>query len=432
MIEAILNLLRDALAHNQFVQGGFMLAIVGGAVAYFRRLPSQAWGWLRSRFIVTLDVTNDDPAFYWIAGWLAQQPYARRARRLTVSSRRDGYNAGCAPTSVSDASEAHLPKIILTPAPGMHVFRYRGRIVWLSRERKDAGPDKNGGFGSFLNMERFELRIVGRGQEVARQLVEDARRLMVQEKKTRTDVYVSAWESWRMVDSRDPRPLSSVFLPDGQAESVLARLTEFMEGREWYEARGIPYRIGFLLHGLPGSGKTSLILALAGELRMSLYVLNLASGGLSDDRLSQLLAQVPPRSMVLLEDVDAAFAAREKSKDIDNKITFSGLLNALDGAASRDGWVVFMTTNHKDALDPALVRPGRADVHVEFDYATEGQARRMFLAWFPETDVEAAARFGKSVVAARMSMAEVQQHLLLNKDSPDKARRLLKAASAAA
>jgi chaperone BCS1 len=69
-------------------------------------------------------------------------------------------------------------------------------------------------------------------------------------------------------------------------------------------------------------------------------------------------------------------------------VTFSGLLNALDGVASQEGRVLFMTTNHIEKLDPALIRPGRCDVIVKFDLATADQARRMFLRFFPtETDL---------------------------------------------
>ena len=64
-------------------------------------------------------------------------------------------------------------------------------------------------------------------------------------------------------------------------------------------------------------------------------------------------------------------------------VTFSGLLNAVDGVASQEGRLLFLTTNHIERLDPALIRPGRCDVHVKFDYATHDQIQRMFTAFFP-------------------------------------------------
>jgi chaperone BCS1 len=73
---------------------------------------------------------------------------------------------------------------------------------------------------------------------------------------------------------------------------------------------GIPYRRGYLLHGPPGSGKSSFIQALAGSLEYNICVMSLSERGLTDDKLNHLLANVPERSLILLEDIDAAFAGR--------------------------------------------------------------------------------------------------------------------------
>lgn len=424
-MRTIYNILIHALS-NQFVSGGFLLMASGSLIALCRKAPSRAWSWLQRRFIVKLDISNDDPAFFWIASWLAQQPYSRRARSLTVSSKRDHYGNVDGPQVSLDI---YLPEIIFTPAPGQHVFFYNRRLVWLSRDRKDAAPDSKGNASfSLWNREQFELRILGRGQAAGRSLIEDARRLAITERKTKTDIYLCAFDYWKRIDSLDPRPLSTVVLPKGDAEFLMADVKAFLNGRQWYKERGVPYRRGYLFHGLSGSGKTSAILALAGELRLNLYILNLSGGSLSDVRLQHLLSEVPPNSIVLLEDIDAAFSARKKSDEINNGVTFSGLLNALDGAASREGWLVFMTTNHANLLDPALVRPGRADVHLEFKTATVEQAERMYCAFFP--DAKGVDGFGLSVAAYGMSMAEVQSHLITNKDSAMKALNIPKRVAA--
>lgn len=78
---------------------------------------------------------------------------------------------------------------------------------------------------------------------------------------------------------------------------------------------GIPYRRGYLLYGPPGSGKTSFIQALAGELEYNICILNLSERGLTNDRLNHLLTNLPERSIILLEDIDAAFAKRDKTQE---------------------------------------------------------------------------------------------------------------------
>lgn len=124
--------------------------------------------------------------------------------------------------------------------------------------------------------------------------------------------------------------------------------------------------------GPPGTGKTSFILAIAGKLNLNICPLNLTDSSIDDDTLCTLLSNLPKRSCVLLEDVDAIFVDRDSvNKDNKCNVSFSGLLNALDGVRSTDGRILFMTTNHKEKLDEALLRPGRADIHVKLNNASE-------------------------------------------------------------
>ena len=143
---------------------------------------------------------------------------------------------------------------------------------------------------------------------------------------------------------------------------------------------GIPYRRGYLLHGAPGSGKSSFITALAGALDQGICLLNLSERGLTDSKLTHLLAHLPDASLLLLEDIDAAFHGRSAPASEDGfvpGVTFSGLLNALDGVASAESRVVFMTTNHVERLDPALIRPGRVDLALELGDADGHQVREL-------------------------------------------------------
>jgi chaperone BCS1 len=91
---------------------------------------------------------------------------------------------------------------------------------------------------------------------------------------------------------------------------------------------------------------------------------------------------------VLIEDIDAAFNKRVQTSEdgYQSSVTFSGFLNALDGVASGEERIIFMTTNHIAKLDPALIRPGRVD-HVELvDNASPEQARRLFTRFYGEGD----------------------------------------------
>ena len=174
---------------------------------------------------------------------------------------------------------------------------------------------------------------------------------------------------------------------------------------------GIPYRRGYLLHGPPGCGKTSFALVLASELKLNICILNLSQEGMSDNNLAETLRSAPENAIILLEDVDAVFVERKQSNS-NNKtsISFSGLLNAIDGIAAQEGRIFFMTTNHLEMLDPALIRPGRCDVQLEVKRASKMQLERMFLRFFPE-DFALAEIFRTKLPADELSMAQVQGHL---------------------
>ena len=73
-------------------------------------------------------------------------------------------------------------------------------------------------------------------------------------------------------------------------------------------------------------------------------------------------------------------------------VTFSGLLNALDGIRSQEGRILIMTTNHREKLDPAILRPGRADYQVKLNLASHSQLERFYLNFFPN-ETENARRF---------------------------------------
>lgn len=108
-----------------------------------------------------------------------------------------------------------------------------------------------------------------------------------------------------------------------------------------------------------------------------------------------------------------------------SSVTFSGFLNALDGVASGEERIVFLTTNHVEKLDPALIRPGRVDLSVLIDDAHPEQALRLFEKFYvgresdvPASDVKKLAEVLVNLVQSewdagrRVSMAALQGHFI--------------------
>ncbi len=154
-------------------------------------------------------------------------------------------------------------------------------------------------------------------------------------------------------------------------------------------------------------------------------MLSLGDPNLDDKGISDLLSEVPVNSLVLMEDIDCAFIERKEDADKRSKVTFSGLLNAIDGVAAGEGRVLFATTNHVDRLDPALIRPGRIDRKFYIGYASLEQAERMFLRFFPQAGTEMACLFAEGLAEKRVTMSTIQMHLLRHADDAEAAVRRL-------
>ncbi|RWS11062.1 Mitochondrial chaperone BCS1-like protein [Dinothrombium tinctorium] len=231
------------------------------------------------------------------------------------------------------------------------------------------------------------------------------------------------------------RHLSTVYLDRGVAESMLQDLTEFLTSKCWYEERGVPYQRGYLFHGPPGCGKTSLIKALATELNYSICLLNLSEKKMTDQMLVQLMSSVPIKSFIVFENVDSVFESREmKRKEIEkkendtnyetlNKVTFNGLLNCIDWIVAPEGRIMFLTTNSIDKLDSDLIRPGRIDRRQLLDYPTDHQLRLVFTRFYPEANVSLLDRFMEEIHVSKLkrSIAEIQGLFTLFKKDPKKA-----------
>ncbi|CAB4263974.1 unnamed protein product [Prunus armeniaca] len=144
----------------------------------------------------------------------------------------------------------------------------------------------------------------------------------------------------------------------------------------------------YLLYGPPGTGKSSLIAALANYLKFDMYDLELTHLG-SNSELRRLLVSTANRSILVIEDIDCSIELKDrefgggnpndsqmrtKSNKFFMQLTLSGLLNFIDGLWSScgDERIIVCTTNYKDKLDPALLRPGRMDMHIHMSYCTPG------------------------------------------------------------
>ncbi|KAF8420910.1 BCS1 N terminal-domain-containing protein [Boletus edulis BED1] len=376
-----------------------------------RRLLSSLWDALINAFFITAVFGNDDDSFQWIMHWMSEQPSWKGARNVEIST--SNVDLLCAVEIDSDEdSSTHSRKVTYLPAVSeSYTLWYKYRWMGVTRA---VHPNQ----GGWSTRETLTLSVMTRDHGILAKILQDAKNGYIKAQEDKITIYVSnnSTDGWRELATRPKRPLNSIILDPGTAELVVEDIRDFLSSKEWYAERGIPFRRGYLLYGAPGSGKTSLIHSIAGELGLDVYIISLSRSGLDDTSLADLISDLPERCIALMEDIDAAFyhglnretphasSVETSDDDLDSdrpqptgRVSLSGLLNALDGIGAQEGRVLFATTNKYNSLDLALCRPGRMDLHIEFKLASRFQAERLFKRFYaPLPSPSASARGSES------------------------------------
>lgn len=229
---------------------------------------------------------------------------------------------------------------------------------------------------------------------------------------------VNTWNGtdWVRGRQRATRTFDSVVLPADLQEAIQDDLKRFTDSRERLQRLEVPWRRGYLLSGPPGTGKTSVSLAIAASLGFDVARLSLAQ--VKDDaELDRAVGSLRNRAVLVIEDIDAYSVSHERDHKAsrDGGLSLSGLLNALDGFDTPDGLVTIVTTNHAQRLDPALVRPGRLDRSFTLDHIAAAELDRLFR-WFYEMDPPTPAP--AHTRSAGLSPAQVAETFKQHLDAP--------------
>lgn len=420
-----------------------LFATIWGLLKLWGYVWGSIYNFISSFFMSSVTITNYDDIHAHMIKWLAAQPKLKTSRSLNaetdVKSAWEVDEDDLVTQTCTDSTgvkflnfsnqEAKAPPRF-TPAFGSHRFWHDGTFFTL--QRSITAAFEGNGVISLAEKEQMIISCFGRSPAPIKSLLQDAKDFYHQEHDAKTVIRRPAPKEmrrhggrycWTQVASRPCRPMETVVLEANRKAEVLSDINEYLHPAtpRWYANRGIPYRRGYLFHGPPGTGKTSLSFALAGVFGLDIYVISLLESTLTEEDLSQLFNTLPRRCVVLLEDIDTAGLMRiddpktdaaeepksatstgsdsatdgwkivstdlakafkkanHAAKEDDKKgISLSGLLNAIDGVASHEGRVLVMTTNKPDSLDSALIRPGRVDLQVAFGNASKVQIKELF------------------------------------------------------
>ena len=235
------------------------------------------------------------------------------------------------------------------------------------------------------------------------------------------NVYYYKKDYWVLLAKSPKRPEDTIYLREGQKEEIIGKVEEFFseESRDVYLSFGIPYKSVFMIHGPPGSGKTSTIKALASSLDCDLYVLPITKDMLDThlvDAFSYINDQEDKERIIVIEDIDTMFDDDRKDGDTKNGITLQGLLNCMDGFTCVEGTMLFMTANKPEILDYAMIRSCRIDHKLELGYADEYQTKQMFTKFFP-TQLDDFESFYDDIKHKKYTTAMLQEFFFYNRKS---------------
>lgn len=301
-----------------------------------------AWSFLYSHTIgyaiarLTLSLTVEDiehwDAYLWLSHWV--ETHLRRRRVNSLLLRRSDRRG------LPEDEEHQAYRLI--PAYGTYYMRWRKRLAVVSHLKETQPSSQRAKYAHTMSIQIW----FAWDRSLLLDILNEARAQYLASLPPTIDFYrADQFGDWRL-DTIAPRSLNSVYLPPEQLEDITADIATFLSARDVYTELAIPYRRGYQLAGPPGTGKSTLILALASRFNLPVYSVSLGSAELTGYHLSELLSSCRKPSLVAFEDIDriaaanAATPVKTKSKTRAS-LSAADLLNAIDGIGAGEDRLLF-------------------------------------------------------------------------------------------
>lgn len=390
MIEAITRIYTDLMAMsngNPVVAGAVSLWGLTVVTYLARDIPSRLWRAAKHWTTSELTIHSWDGSYNALLTVLSRD-------RIKFLTRAHSMSSG--ETDADYLHQSAQNTISMGMGEGSTVVLRSGRLFLVERRVLEANATTG-------RKETLRVVTMGRSPKPFYKMAEDAALEMRGLSGDHVALMKHNGHYWSEAAKTRGRPMSSVSVPAENRLKITSFVKGFLEREDWSREKAVPWRTGLFLYGPPGTGKSSMILAIASEFRLPIYYLSLSS--MSDRDLSGLVSSVPPRSLIVIEDIDVGGRKTSRGDKDTDGASLSGLLNAIDGIGAGEGRIVIATSNNRESLDPALIRTGRFDLSIEMGYMTT------------ETLYEMMDRFFSSVekgwdVKEKTSPSDVQAEIL--------------------
>jgi mitochondrial chaperone BCS1 len=370
------------LVSNPVIAGAIALMFSGAVLFALKSIPIKILLFIKRQFTITLTVTGDDQVYDWVNHLLSSNPkIVKYARTLKIW------------TWVSNNSQKHTTCNI-SPGFGTHflwVPEFFGKLpVFLSKIQSEKVSTDHG----YRPREIVNITFIGRNKQKVINFLNKIKEYDSAQNGIKVFNY-SEWGDTFSSIFKDYRPIESLFLPKEQKDSIFSCINWWVNNKQWYKQNGVPYKLGILLYGDPGTGKSSLVWAIASYLKRSIYSLN-PSALASETSLIKAMSNIEPGSIVLIEDIDRTTVELNQISGLTQticesgkltKVSMSCILNAIDGVSSVDNRILIVTTNNINQLDPALIRKGRIDKKFEIKLMENTEVDEMAKMFFGNNNI---------------------------------------------
>nr|CAD1823964.1 unnamed protein product [Ananas comosus var. bracteatus] len=293
--------------------------------------------------------------------------------------------------------------------------------------RETSGGTSSNGTSRQIEVRSFELSFHKKHKEKALYSYLPfilARAKEIKEEDKSLKLHLNEGDSWFPIDLHHPSTFDTLAMDAELKRTVMDDLSRFVKRKDYYRRIGKAWKRGYLLYGPPGTGKSSLIAAMANYLKFDIYDLELTEVGWNST-LRRLLIGMSNKSILVIEDIDCTIKLQQRDENEDqntsndDKVTLSGLLNFVDGLWSTSGEerIIVFTTNYKERLDPALLRPGRMDMQIHMSYCGVDAFRALASNYHAINDHELFPEIEGLIREVEVTPAAVAEELMRSDDT---------------
>lgn len=343
--------------------GGIGTVVFGSMMYFVRGIPLWIFAFMKRMLTIEISLTSESFLYHEMLDILSASRVGMLARCYATDREGD-----------------------LVSGFGSSVAKFQRKFVLFTREL----------IANNLRLdEKLSVTLFTRDVKVLRSMIAKARMPKVDDC---IKIYsASSGGYWHSPIKRRRRDLGTVFVNGDIKSRIVARIQWFLDNEDWYARRGIPYKLVFLLHGPPGTGKSSLIYSVASTFSRGIGSLT------SITCIDETLRSLPENTFAAIEDIDLLAIARDddddevspnapapvrepRSSDTAQQMSaLQMLINTLDGFATPHGLVLFVTTNHRDRLDQTLLRSSRIDHDIEVGPLDAEATESMFVTFYGDT-----------------------------------------------